>query len=154
MPDRFKTISSADLLPLAKNINGFFAKLHPRNRAALIFLSGELGSGKTTFVKALARSFRVRARVHSPTFVFVHEHPIKKIGAQFSKLIHVDAYRMDSRRDVSQTGLREYIKDPQNIVVIEWGEKIAPWIPKPDITIEFRHHTPTLREIKIKKRLS
>jgi len=126
-----------------------FHNTRKKKRAALLTLSGNLGSGKTTFVKCFAKALGVRAKVHSPTFVFVREYNLHKPSSRFSKIIHVDAYRMKSRRDVLQTGVREYLKDPRNIVLVEWGERISKWIPKPDLTIKFSHHTPKLRKIKV-----
>ncbi len=120
------------------------------NRARLIILSGNLGSGKTTFTQNLAKLFGVSARVLSPTFVFVHEY--KTISkSPFDKIIHVDAYRMETKRDVVATGIRDYLKDPKNLVLVEWGERVKQWLPKPDVVIEFRHHKPHLRKVRFIK---
>lgn len=144
-----KSLKEREVSLIAKEIAKSLRKLPAKKRAPLILLSGNLGSGKTTFTKYFARSLGVEKKVHSPTFVFVHEYHLKKEG-RFSKLIHVDAYRMVSRRDVLQTGIRDYLSGPTNIVLIEWGERIKKWIPRPDISITFEHENPTHRRVNIK----
>lgn len=126
------------------------AKADPSRRAYLIFLNGNLGSGKTTFMQELAKLLEVRGRVVSPTFVFVHEHRIPPTQkSPFKTLVHVDAYRIESKRDVSAIGLRQYAKDPDNLMVVEWGDRIAKFLPRPNLTIEFRHQTPATRAVKL-----
>src|SRR3989338_5369545 len=146
----FMTVSEKGLARLAKRISSWTAGASQvKPCATLVVLSGNLGSGKTTFIKYLARAFKIKSKVHSPTFVFVHEYHFPKSNAQFLKLIHIDAYRMEKRSDVAATGIKQYLKDPQNLVLIEWGERISKWIPKPDLTIKFLHHTPKLRKIRL-----
>lgn len=150
-----KLVSEKELAALARKVS---ANLKPRTkRAALIFLSGNLGSGKTTFTQKAAKHLGVKEKVLSPTFVFMHEHRIlesgignKELGKKrFKKLIHVDAYRIDTKRDLEAIGLKQYIKNPENMVVIEWAEKIAHWLPKPDIVLYFKHHSLRKREVRI-----
>lgn len=118
-----------------------------RGRARVTLLSGELGAGKTQFVQFLALSLGVTAKVLSPTFVFIHEYALKK--SAFRKLIHADCYRIGSKREFEAVGLEDYLRDPANLVLIEWGDKIQSWIPKPDFLIRFRHHSPKTREVSI-----
>lgn len=123
-------------------------KLGPaKRRARIVILSGNLGAGKTTFVKAFARRLGVRERVASPTFVFMHEHALPK--GSFSRLIHVDCYRIESKREFESIGIRRYLKDPLNLLLMEWGEKAQRWIPKPDKIVRLSHHSPRTRRISI-----
>lgn len=121
-----------------------------KKRATILVLSGALGTGKTTFVRLLAERLGVSGRVLSPTFVFAHEHPILK-RFPFRKLVHIDAYRIDSQKIFRSTGISHYFKDLANLVVVEWGEKIRRWIPQPDLVIRLRHHSPRTRKIQIVK---
>lgn len=151
-----KLVTEKELASLAKAVS---ADVSPKvNRALLVFLSGNLGSGKTTFTQKAAKYLGVTEKILSPTFVFMHEHgiPKKRIGnwgqriEGFKKLIHVDAYRIETKRDFEAIGLKQYIKNPENLIMIEWAEKIARWLPKPDIVLHFKHHSPKLRNVKIK----
>ena len=143
-------VSARTLSKFAGKVFRVLGKTPPAKRAQLVILSGNLGSGKTTFVQNFAKLFGVKNRVLSPTFVFVHEHKTSRLS-RFDKIIHVDAYRMGTKRDVIAVGLRSYLKDQKNLVLIEWGERIKKWLPKPDLTVEFHHHKPHLRRVRIIK---
>ena len=84
----------------------------------LLFLEGNLGAGKTVFVKGLAKALGVHRPVKSPSFVLVAEYP----GALFN-LIHADLYRIE-KSQVPGLNLREYLEDPKNVLAIEWAEKL------------------------------
>ena len=88
----------------------------------LITLSGNLGAGKTVFVKALAAGLGISETITSPTFVLMKSYKVeyKKI----KQLIHVDCYRLDGIEDVSDIGLQDFLNDPQTLVVIEWADKL------------------------------
>ena len=85
----------------------------------VIALSGELGAGKTQFVKGLARGLGISARVHSPTFTLVNEY-----GGGRLKLFHLDLYRLETTEQILSAGIEEYLK-PDGVAVIEWAERIA-----------------------------
>lgn len=84
----------------------------------VIALSGELGAGKTQFVKGLARGLDIAERVHSPTFTLVNEY-----GGGRLKLFHLDLYRLETREQILAAGIEEFLK-PDGVSVIEWAEKI------------------------------
>ena len=88
----------------------------------LIALSGNLGAGKTIFVKALAASLGIKENITSPTFVLMKSYSVnyKKI----KQLIHVDCYRLDGSEDLADIGLQDFLDDSQTLVVIEWADKL------------------------------
>ncbi|HOC55923.1 MAG TPA: tRNA (adenosine(37)-N6)-threonylcarbamoyltransferase complex ATPase subunit type 1 TsaE [Verrucomicrobiota bacterium] len=83
----------------------------------VIGLSGDLGAGKTQFVKGLARGLGITARVHSPTFALVNIYP----GGRLT-LFHLDLYRLDTREQIAAAGLEDYLT-PAGVTVIEWAER-------------------------------
>lgn len=119
-------------------------KRHPTG-AVLIALRGELGSGKTTFVQGLAKGFRIKRRIISPTFLIVRSY---KLGVR--SFYHIDLYRIKSDNDIEGLGLEEIIKDPQNIVAIEWAEKMGRLLPRKRWEIRFEYAGEDKRRVTIK----
>jgi tRNA threonylcarbamoyladenosine biosynthesis protein TsaE len=97
----------------------------------VLSLSGDLGAGKTVFVQGLAAALGVRERVTSPTFALVHEY-----GGQY-RIVHMDVYRLDSWQEVFDLGFEELL-DPEGIMIVEWGEALAPLLPRRHLEVDIR----------------
>ncbi|MBU0648772.1 tRNA (adenosine(37)-N6)-threonylcarbamoyltransferase complex ATPase subunit type 1 TsaE [Patescibacteria group bacterium] len=95
----------------------------------VLALQGELGAGKTTFVKGLARALGVREVVHSPTFILVKPYRIRNQKI-IKTLIHVDAYRVAGGEDLIFVGLDEFFQDKDTVMAIEWAEKVKKILPR------------------------
>ena len=119
--------------------------------AKILALTGELGSGKTTFVQGLAEELGVRQQIISPTFILMRSYPINHQPLAISHLFHLDLYRLEDNveQEVENLGLEEIWKDPKNIVVIEWAEKIREMVPKEAIWIKFENIGDNIRKIVI-----
>jgi tRNA threonylcarbamoyladenosine biosynthesis protein TsaE len=104
----------------------FAAELPPDTTLAL---HGNLGVGKTTFVQGLARGFGITDTVTSPTFNIytVHRGPVT--------LVHLDAYRLESPKEIDDLLLEDFLVTPWCLAV-EWPEKIAAWIPPHALHLE------------------
>ena len=87
-------------------------------RGLVIALSGELGAGKTQFVRGLARGLDIPGRVHSPTFTLVNEY-----GGGRLKLFHLDLYRLETPTQILSAGVEEFLQ-PDGVSVIEWAERL------------------------------
>lgn len=110
----------------------------------VIALQGNLGTGKTTFVKGLAHALKFKQTITSPTFVLfkVYNNNNKKIN----QLVHVDCYRVGGL-EIKKAGLDDYLYDPHTVVIIEWSDKIK--LPQKNlINLKFKHLLqPNRREI-------
>ncbi len=109
----------------------------------VLALIGELGSGKTTFVRGLVRGTGLPAHVvNSPTFIVIQEY------AGPVALAHVDLYRLDDPRDVAETGLADYLTG-SCAVLIEWADRLpAAWLPDDHLAIHFTHTGKTSRRAR------
>lgn len=121
--DGITTASAAETQALAA---AFAAELPPDTTLAL---HGNLGVGKTTFVQGLARGFGITDTVTSPTFNIytVHRGPVT--------LLHLDAYRLESPKEIDDLLLEDFLVTPWCLAV-EWPEKIAAWIPPHALHLE------------------
>lgn len=94
----------------------------------VILLDGELGAGKTTFVRGMARAFGIKEPIRSPTFTLMHIHKIKKklptTNYQLQTFVHVDAYRLRGRAELRELGIEEYAGRRDTVVVVEWGNRV------------------------------
>lgn len=108
-----------------------------------IALIGNLGAGKTVFAQAFAKALGVKERVQSPTFIFMHEHRLRKPGnreqgAGVRYFVHADAYR-GGVAELRGIGIEEYFGRPDAVVLIEWADRVKGLLPKRRITVRLRH---------------
>jgi len=107
-----------------------------RRQALVISLEGNLGSGKTEFLKGIAKGIRLKEKVFSPTFLIMKRFPLKHKVFKF--LWHLDCYRLKKISEMRELDFQVIIKNPQNIIFIEWGDKIKRLLPKNHWTIKFQ----------------
>ena len=106
----------------------------------VILLRGNLGAGKTTFVKGLAEGLGVRANITSPTFVLMKVYETKKGAVR--QFVHVDCYRIPGT-ELTQIGLGDYFNQPDTVTAIEWSERMRQK-PKDALTVTLEHGKKTL----------
>jgi len=115
----------------------------------VVCLSGELGAGKTTFTQGLLKGLKVKGPYTSPTFLVMKQYK-KEISnsksqipnksqnpkSKIQNIYHVDAYRVDTK-DILDLGWEEIIMDKNNVIIIEWADRISGIIPKDSLWISF-----------------
>lgn len=124
MEYKFTSHSEEETLELAQN---FESEKFPN---MVICLNGELGSGKTLFVKGVAQALGINESITSPTFTIVKEYLEGEMN-----LYHFDVYRLDGNTD--GIGIEEYF-EKNGIVIIEWADTISNVLPKERLDIKFK----------------
>ena len=119
---------------------------HKLKGGEIIGLIGELGSGKTTFVKGVAEELKVAEIITSPTFLMLKPYR-GKIGKQTIEFVHVDAYRVETIEDIKSVGIEDYIGRTDVILVIEWADKIKEILPQDTFYIKFTNLDNSKRKI-------
>lgn len=137
----FVTDNSKDTQKLGFN----FAKVLAKGDAVCLY--GDLGSGKTTFVQGLAKGLGVTNRIISPTFMIIRNYRSKNYGSRIMSFYHIDLYRMESTKDIEGLGLEEILNDPENVVIIEWAERLKSLMSKKRIDIKFSYEKGDKRKI-------
>jgi tRNA threonylcarbamoyladenosine biosynthesis protein TsaE len=117
--------------------------------AVVIGLIGELGSGKTVFAQGFAKGLGIKENVVSPTFVL--ERVYKLENKKYKLFVHIDAYRLEKSKEMATLGFKDLALNPQNIILIEWADRIKNVLPKNYIKIRFEHINKNKRTIWVKK---
>jgi len=102
---------------------------------------GDLGSGKTTLIKFIAKALGVKDEITSPTFVIQKNYKLPK-----GKLIHIDCYRLENKEDAIELGFLDFLADKNRIKLIEWAEKIEEILPKNVLKIHLKYLDQNRRE--------
>ena len=117
--------------------------------AAVLALTGDLGAGKTAFVKAVAKAYGITEEITSPTFVIMKRYDISpEFSRIFEQLFHIDAYRLEHASELQKLGWDAIVADSRNLICIEWPEKVSGCIPAHAFHIQFTHVDETTREIE------
>ena len=103
-----------------------------RAKRLIIFLSGNIGVGKTTFVKYYVKNLDSEKNAYSPTFSLINEYALSN-----QKIYHYDLYRINSYRELQEIGV-DYSLDSNGIHFIEWPNNFIEELPSPDIYVNFK----------------
>jgi tRNA threonylcarbamoyladenosine biosynthesis protein TsaE len=138
----FFSKSLKDTDNLAKD---FLSKIEKGEKATIVALSGELGSGKTAFVKCVAKNLGIDEDITSPTFVIMKNYELST--KNYKLLIHIDAYRLNSYKELENLRWQEIYNDPNNLIFLEWPERVLELIPNDAKKINFEFIDETTRKI-------
>ena len=110
----------------------------------VVFLDGDLGTGKTTLVKEIIFALGVKEKVKSPTFTIIEPYELNN-----ENIYHVDLYRIIDPSELEIIGLREYLNESNAIIFIEWPEKSYGYLKKFDLRISLKHLSENERKCRI-----
>ncbi len=133
------------LTELPEYVRGVYtrlASLPEKEAATVVWLVGDLGAGKTTFVQQFAKEFGVLDDIQSPTYVLMKTYDIPESHAQvgnrwFKRLVHIDAYRLTGAEEFWALKPERFLQDPGALVLVEWPSQVAGALPTPDVSITF-----------------
>lgn len=146
----FTTITSHSPAETEQVAHDLTATLRP---GTVITLSGNLGAGKTLFTKGLAKALGITAEITSPTFTLMNIYPLPHPHGELTKLVHIDAYRLENEAEFMGLGAEDYVGSPDTVSVIEWAEKIPGLAEYPHvISVTIESGPGTGRKISIEKK--
>ena len=131
-----ETVNPEETIQLGENLASYL------EQGDVFALIGELASGKTTFIQGILRGLNYLKPVTSPTFTLINEYDA------IYPVIHIDCYREENLNRWIKVGFHDYINE-ENIVIIEWADKISSILPNDHIQINFIHKGQHRREISL-----
>ena len=143
--EKFTTNNFQETQVAGQSLAGKILAAGPQKTAVVLGLKGELGAGKTTFLQGFAKGLGIKEGINSPTFVIMKRFMIYDL--RFKNFYHFDCYRVNDPEEMLPLGFKEIISNPENIVAIEWPEKIAGLLPKNVVPTTFSHMSEQRREI-------
>ncbi|KND48520.1 MAG: tRNA threonylcarbamoyl adenosine modification protein YjeE [Parcubacteria bacterium C7867-005] len=138
---------SKDLADSQRIARNFIEGLEPKSKATVVALNGDLGSSKTTFSQFVGLALGVEENMPSPTFLIERIYELEDKSWKY--LIHIDAYRLDSSAELLHLGWKDLIENKENLILVEWAEKIKDILPSDTTTVSFRFINESEREIEI-----
>ncbi len=139
-----------ELRSLAEGFLGVLAKAPTKEGATVVGLSGELGAGKTAFTKCVADVLGITEVITSPTFILEKIYTIPRgsiVGDRFTKLVHIDAYRLESGSEMLTLGWASLLEDKNILILLEWPEHVLTALPEDMIKLSFEHVREGVRSI-------
>lgn len=116
-------------------------------KAFILGLMGDLGGGKTTFLQGFAKGLGIKEKITSPTFVILKRFEIPDCGLK--DFYHIDCYRIQKPKEILDLGFKKIVDNPENVMAVEWADKIKKILPKNIIILKFDFIDKNKRQIVI-----
>jgi tRNA threonylcarbamoyladenosine biosynthesis protein TsaE len=131
-----------------KETEEFAKKIAKKSKNIRVFyLYGDLGSGKTIFTKAFVEELGVeKFHVKSPTYTYIREYKLKD-----QSIYHIDLYRIEELDELLFQEIEELIENPNNILIIEWADKLAEKLDGESLSIKFEYLSENERAISLQQ---
>ena len=137
MSERVAAATEADMLALGEPLAKRFAG------GAVVYLSGELGVGKTTLVRGILRALGFAGRVKSPSYGLIESYELEGLTVH-----HLDLYRLSHGEEINYLGLEDLLDGP-TLLLIEWPEKGHGYLPSATCRIHIEDHPDATRSVRI-----
>ena len=124
----------------------FASHLRP---GTIVALHGELGAGKTVFARGVARALGITEPVTSPTFTLIQEYDVPGAPHGIRRLCHLDLYRIETPNAAAAFGVDEYFDAADTVLLVEWPERLGPFLPGHVRHVHLQHRGPEEREIAV-----
>lgn len=108
------------------------------NLTGSVWLSGDLGAGKTTLTRYWLQAMGHNGAVKSPTFTLVEPYRITQTDGMVKPVYHADLYRLNDPEELEFIGFYEYQDEPNSLVIIEWASRAEGYLTKPNVTIDIK----------------
>jgi tRNA threonylcarbamoyladenosine biosynthesis protein TsaE len=139
------TLDCASEAELAAHAAAFGRVLRCLGPAPLVIgLRGDLGSGKTTWARALLRGLGHRGRVPSPTYTLLEHYDCDGLA-----IVHLDLYRLGGEDELENLGLRDWLGEPRTVLLVEWPERAPGLAARCDVVLELTVTAPTARRVAL-----
>lgn len=142
MPDKWKPVNNGEPLQL-KDLPAAASELLKNSTSKIWLVDGEMGAGKTTFIKLVCEALGVKEAMSSPTFSIVNEYTTQNKQT----IYHFDFYRLKKDTEAMDIGVEEYL-DSGNYCFLEWSEKISSLLPADSFKVKIKEHTLSTRLIE------
>lgn len=145
-----ETKNLEELRAVAEGFLKILTQKPSKDTAVVVGLSGDLGAGKTAFTKCVASILGIAEVVTSPTFILEKIYIIPRgsiMGGRFTKLIHIDAYRLEEAKEMRALDWDAILLDEHNLILIEWPEHVEGALPKDTIKISFEYASEGVRRV-------
>lgn len=138
MPEQSPVLATYELFLVDENATILIAQqlakqLSPINSAVHLYLTGDLGAGKTAFTRAFLRELGVTGRIKSPSYALLESYEVAGLN-----MYHLDFYRFNSPEEWVEAGFRDILEE-EAVVLIEWPEKAGGLLPPPDLHLHFHY---------------
>jgi len=114
----------------------------------IVALFGDVGSGKTVFIKGICEGLKTEESVNSPTFIILNEYS-GQISGNKIKIHHFDFYRVEKAKDINELGIDEYLGASDTVTLIEWSEHIEEHLKENYWKVRFQKENENKRKIHI-----
>lgn len=112
-------------------------RLAKANITGSVWLSGDLGAGKTTLTRYWLKALGHQGSVKSPTYTLVEPYELTESNNELiQRVYHADLYRLQDPEELSFIGFEEYLEDNKALVIIEWASRAEGYLPQPQMTLD------------------